>query len=549
VGLAAPGSTLPGVGPKTRPFRFGVSAPAHEDAELRPGTVVGGRYRIVQLLGQGGMGRVYEAQHLRLPRTVALKVLRRDRADDETLARFRQEAKTGQRVGHPGIVQMVDFEELADGTVFLAMERLVGRPLEDWLCESGRLDDGVAWVGEVARALHAAHLAGIVHRDLKPANIFLHADDATGRVVPKILDFGIAKITAADATRIETQAGTLLGTPYYLAPERALGRPLTPQADLYSLGVILYEVMTGSVPFVDDSFMGVLAGHVRQTPLDPRQAAPQRALPDALCQLCMRLLAKDPFDRPAGAAVLADEIDAVRAQHGPQMQTVVTGPRQIATESLQTVHLAGIAERPTAAPGQDLASAATRAPDVAAAGRAPAVTRRVGSAGHPVVVVRPSPAPRAPAETSATTHASPSRVPILVAACVGLLAVGGGAAWWWQGRGPAGAAATDEMDPAPAVPGVGATAPAEDHRADPVAAPANGGSSGGETGAPAEPPGGSGGDSGAAVADVPASRVGDTNEPAAKPRSDKKIRGKTKKPSTSPKTSPTPPPLKDDPYG
>src|SRR5690606_16017255 len=159
---------------------------------LAPGAVVGDRYRIVAKLGEGGMGQVYEAEHETLARRVALKVLRPERGDAESLARFRQEARAAARIGHPGIVEVVDSDVLADGTLFLAMERLFGRSLEDWLCGPGRLYDGVEWLAAVADALHAAHGAGVVHRDIKPANVFLH--ETPHGIVPKILDFGIAKV-------------------------------------------------------------------------------------------------------------------------------------------------------------------------------------------------------------------------------------------------------------------------------------------------------------------------------------------------------------------
>ncbi len=547
------GATRPAVGPKTRPFRFGLGAPVHEDAVLGPGSIVGGRYRIVGLLGEGGMGRVYEAQHVGLPRRAALKVLRRDRADDETLARFRQEAKTGGRVEHPGIVGVVDFDELPDGTVFLAMELLHGQSLEDWLCEPGTLLDGVRWLADVCRALHVAHLAGIVHRDLKPANIFLHA--AGSSVQPKILDFGIAKVTAADATRIETQAGTLLGTPYYLAPERALGRKLSPQSDLYSLGVILYEMMTGSVPFIDDTFMGVLAGHIREPPLDPRQAAPQRQLPDALCGLCMRVLAKQPAERPPDAAALAAELDAIVAAHGPALAAVQTGPRQIETAGLQTVYLDDIAARPTTAPTGGVADAATRAiavPATAASSGRGAATRLDGSAGVGVQGWGSSPGASASAliaggrVASTGRAAAPAKRAVWPLALIGVaaLAFGLGIGAWRFGLLDSGASeAASSRTPAP--PDAKASVPATVAEPSPRAKPQ----------APTSPP-----ESGDAPPDaaeasetgdaVPGPDDGDTTAGPAEVAPPKpKAKPKSKPKSTSTGTPPTPPPLKDDPYG
>jgi eukaryotic-like serine/threonine-protein kinase len=325
--------------------------------------VVGDRYRIVRFLGEGGMGRVYEAEHVHLPRRVALKLLRPERHTAENLARFRQEADAASRIGHPAIIDVVDFAQLPDEQVYLVMELLRGESFEAWLSRPGRLADGLRWLAEIARGLDVAHRAGVVHRDLKPQNLFLH-DGAHG-VQPKILDFGIAKLTAtswtmddlaADGagyvrhTRIETQAGTVLGTPYYLAPERVLGKPLRPAADLYGLGVILYEVLTGSVPFVHDSFMGVLAAHVQVEPLDPRQAAPDRPIPDGVALLTMRLLAKDPDARPASGQQVAQQLEALLVSEGPAIAAVQTGPRELSTPDQQTLHLAAQADRPTAAP-------------------------------------------------------------------------------------------------------------------------------------------------------------------------------------------------------
>jgi eukaryotic-like serine/threonine-protein kinase len=335
--------------------------------------VVGDRYRIVRFLGEGGMGRVYEAEHVHLPRRVALKLLRPERHTAENLARFRQEADAASRIGHPAIIDVVDFAQLPDEQVYLVMELLRGESFEAWLSRPGRLADGLRWLAEIARGLDVAHRAGVVHRDLKPQNLFLH--DGPHGVQPKILDFGIAKLTATSwtmddlagdgsayvrHTRIETQAGTVLGTPYYLAPERVLGKPLRPAADLYGLGVILYEVLTGNVPFVHDSFMGVLAAHVQVEPLDPRQAAPDRPIPDGVALLTMRLLAKDPDARPSSGQQVAQQIEALLICEGPAIDAVQTGPRELSTPDQQTLHLAAQADRPTAAPDDAIGAAPAR---------------------------------------------------------------------------------------------------------------------------------------------------------------------------------------------
>lgn len=311
------------------------------------------------------MGRVYEAELLAAVegaaagQRVALKVLRAHRASAQDLARFRQEARAAARVGHPAIVRVLDFAELADGTSYLAMERLRGQSVEDWLSVPGRLYDALGWLAGFARGLAAAHRTGIVHRDIKPANLFLQVDPANpkGPAIAKILDFGIAKVVRKDATQIETQAGTLLGTPYYIAPERALGRTLDARADLYSLGVILYEVLTGWVPFEAENFMDILAQHIRAQPLDPRQAAPDRALPDSICRLTMQLLAKEPDGRPPDGDALAAQLDAIAQRERAAVEAVATGPRAQAGASAATMHLRDVAERPTAVPGMAMAVA------------------------------------------------------------------------------------------------------------------------------------------------------------------------------------------------
>ncbi|MBC8072535.1 MAG: serine/threonine protein kinase, partial [Deltaproteobacteria bacterium] len=324
------------------PLRFGVGEPDLRDPPLAPGEIVGGRYRVVRLLGEGGMGRVYEAEHVLLGQRVAIKLLRRDRQSAEHLARFRQEAEAAGRIGHPAIVGVSDFGGRDEGHAYMVMELLRGESMESWLARPGSLRAGLEAIVEVARGLHAAHLAGVVHRDLKPANLFLH-HGVDGRVHAKILDFGIAKLASTEHTAIATAAGTVLGTPYYLAPERALGRALDARADLYSLGVILFELATGTVPFLDETFMGVLAKHVRVMPLDPRQAAPDRGVPDGLARLIMVLLAKDPAQRTASAELLAAELERLLVDEDAAIAAVRTGPREHGGDAMATVHIDEIA--------------------------------------------------------------------------------------------------------------------------------------------------------------------------------------------------------------
>ncbi|MBX7084773.1 MAG: serine/threonine protein kinase, partial [Nannocystaceae bacterium] len=413
MGGSAPSATalwMPGVGPgastgaPTRPFRFGADGGAAADEALPPGTVVGGRYRIVAELGRGGMGRVYEAVHTSLGTHVAIKVLRPDRQGAEYFGRFRTEAEAATRVGHRAIVRVTDFAGRDEPLAYMAMELLRGESLEQWLSQprgAGSLREGLGFLAEIARGLHAAHGAGVVHRDLKPANLFLHrAHD--GQVQPKILDFGIAKVAASDHTAIATAAGTLLGTPYYLAPERALGRPLDPRADLYSLGIIAYELLTGNVPFVDSSFMGVLAKQVKATPLDPRQAAPERNIPDGVAQLTMQLLAKDPAARPRDAAAVADAIEALLQRDGAAIDAVCTGAREPSSDALATAMIDDIAGRPTAVPGASMSDAATAA--IAASPAASMVAAGTVALGSEAMRHDPPPVP-APTTARGVTRA------------------------------------------------------------------------------------------------------------------------------------------------
>ncbi|MBK7825934.1 protein kinase [Nannocystis sp.] len=373
------------------------------DPPLAPGTVIDGRYKVIAELGAGGMGRVYAAEHMFLKRPMALKLLRRGLATaPEATARLIQEATLVGQVPHPAVVRVFDCAVLADGQVYLAMELLRGESLEQRLRRPGDAAEVVPLLAELARGLAAVHRVGVVHRDIKPANVFLASSEAG--VQAKLLDFGVAKLLpgaemSAEAS-VRTQAGAVLGTPYYLAPEQARSGTIDGRADLYSLGVILYETLTGTLPFLGESFMAILAQHLHNVPLDPRQAAPERGIPDGVAQLTMRLLSKDPQLRARDGDALADELTALMIAEGAALRRVVIGGGSLsAGTGAATIGVAtiGLAEGTGAATQQIDAGlsggtgAATRPIDAGLSGGTGAATRPVrrglGLAAVVVVIV------------------------------------------------------------------------------------------------------------------------------------------------------------------
>lgn len=259
-----------------------------------------GRYRLGARLGHGGMAEVYAAEDLRLGRPVAIKLLRRQLGEDPAVrARFEREACTAARIAHPNIVGILDIGE-DDGVAFIIMERLDGSTLADELL-LGRLAEGrVRQVAvQVLAALGAAHAAGIVHRDVKPANILTCRD---GRV--KVADFGIA--TALDEAQHITSTGWLVGTPAYVAPERILGKAATPSSDLYSLGAVLFECLSGERPFADKTTVELLAAIREEVPVPVSTLRP--GVDPILCRLIDDCLRKDPAARPASARAMAQAL-------------------------------------------------------------------------------------------------------------------------------------------------------------------------------------------------------------------------------------------------
>jgi WD40 repeat protein len=270
-----------------------------------------GPYRVLGVLGAGGMGVVFRAEDARLQRPVALKVLKPDQAEEPSARqRFLREARAAAALTHDHVITIFQVGE-DRGVPFLAMQLLEGESLQDRLGREGSLSvaEAVRIGREVAEGLAAAHARGLIHRDIKPANVWL--EGARGRV--KILDFGLVRSTRAETAL--TREGAIVGTPAYMAPEQALGEAITPACDLFSLGCLLYRLCTGQVPVPGADTISTLVAVTTQEPADPRQLNPD--LPEPLCRLVLRLLAKRSQDRPESARAVAAELAALAAPAGP----------------------------------------------------------------------------------------------------------------------------------------------------------------------------------------------------------------------------------------
>jgi serine/threonine-protein kinase len=278
------------------------------------GATLGGRYKVIKAIGEGGMGIVYEAVHEVIEKKVAVKVLRDDFSKrPEVVARFRQEAKSASRIGHEHIVDISDFGETPTGQSYFVMEYLEGDDLANILAREGTLAPAraVNIVLQCCKALGAAHTKGIVHRDMKPENIFLTSRDNQPDFV-KIVDFGIAKMSDIETEgapgRKLTKTGMIFGTPEYMSPEQAAGKPLDHRVDVYALGVILFEMLTGRVPFVGDTFMGILTQHMFEEIPTLRSVNPNVQCSEELEMVIFEALTKDPDERFPDMASLARAI-------------------------------------------------------------------------------------------------------------------------------------------------------------------------------------------------------------------------------------------------
>ncbi|MCW2967013.1 MAG: pknB, partial [Solirubrobacteraceae bacterium] len=256
--------------------------------ELAAGTVVDGRYTIVTRLGSGGMADVYCAEDSQLGRRIALKVLyARFAEDDEFVERFRREASSAAGLQHQHVVSVYDRGEW-EGTSYIAMEFIDGRTLKQIIQADAPMDPvrAIDLTVQVLRAARFAHRRGVIHRDLKPHNVIVDAEDRA-----KVTDFGIARAGASDMT----QTGSIMGTAQYLSPEQAQGHAVTPQSDIYSIGICLYEMLTGTIPFDGESAVTIALKQVNEAPAPPSHH--NRAVPAPLEDAVLRALAKDPAER------------------------------------------------------------------------------------------------------------------------------------------------------------------------------------------------------------------------------------------------------------
>src|SRR5947209_5695079 len=231
------------------------SFPQATPAPSLVGQVLDGRYRITRKLGEGGMGEVYAAEHVHIEKKFAIKLLKAEIVSNaEAVKRFRQEARSSSSIGHRNIIAIEDFGQLADGRIYMCMELLNGAALNDMITQPMPADRLLNILIQTGHGLAAAHHKGIVHRDMKPENIFVTIGPS-GEDIPKLLDFGIAKVSGNDGQNHLTRTGTIFGTPFYMAPEQALGNPVDARTDIHSVGVILYGCFRCSVVVLGEAFL------------------------------------------------------------------------------------------------------------------------------------------------------------------------------------------------------------------------------------------------------------------------------------------------------
>lgn len=297
-------------------------------AESYVGREVAGQFRIVKRIGSGGMGSVYKAEQPDMNRHVAIKILhKRYLARPDLVSRFRREARAMSHLSHPNTARVFLYGQLDDGSCYFVMEHLEGRNLAQLVRADGPMEyhRAVGVMSQVCAALDEAHRAGIIHRDLKPENIFLTAQGGI-EDYPKVLDFGLAKVTEKQmkpGSMILTREGMVFGTPEFMSPEQARGKPLDPRSDIYSLGIIMYELVSGKLPFDAKQPIEFIQLHVNAPPIPLNERMPD--IPAALNHAVMKALQKDPDNRYNTAAEFATALDSCLSMP-PDEDSLVPAP-------------------------------------------------------------------------------------------------------------------------------------------------------------------------------------------------------------------------------
>jgi serine/threonine protein kinase len=385
------------------------------------GSVIRGKYRILSKVGQGGMGAVYKALHLAFDELRALKVIAPEILHDQLFVRrFRHEAVITRKLQHPNAVRVDDIDEAEDGRPFIVMEFIHGKSLKKLIEEEGplRVPRVCSIIKQVASALDAAHRLGMVHRDIKPDNIAL-IEGPEGELV-KVLDFGIAKMKEVRLGETSgmtlTGMGMVIGTPQYMSPEQAMGKrgdDLDGRSDLYSLGVVMYEMLTADLPFKAETTMGMLMAHLQQPPRPIPTLRPELEIPEPIVRLAMRLLEKDPARRPASAKALIEEVETAEKGNAPSDARGAVQPSEVI--SREEIRAAPEAVPPVPTKGRAAASSLVPAPP-------PPVPPQVVTPRTPVPVVLPTPQPE-----------KQSRWGIWVGIVISLVGLGGGG-WYISSR-------------------------------------------------------------------------------------------------------------------
>jgi eukaryotic-like serine/threonine-protein kinase len=390
---------------------FPSAPPEPPDQLLPPGTVLGERYRIEEVIGQGGMGTVYRAQHLTLGKTFAVKVLKgMHSARPDFVARFQREAVAASQIRHPGIVDVLDFGRAVEGSFYCVMEYLQGETLAARVARQGALPvaEAVRVGRDMARALTAAHTQGIFHRDIKPENVLL-VPVTGGPDTVKLVDFGIARLVDPARNSRETGEGVILGTPQYMSPEQASGLSQDARADIYSLGVLLWELLAGVPPFHGASATHVLAAHLLEPAPRLPHTGPHGPIPRRLGRLLTRMMAKRPEDRPARMQDVVAELDAVLAPAGPRVGWAATTLGLLAVASAAGALALFVARHRQRPPAVVPAAQAAPLPAPASLSAPPAVLPQAPT------VVAVSPAPRvAPAVAAVDISSEPPGAEVVV---------------------------------------------------------------------------------------------------------------------------------------